>query len=172
MSTQSTTSHPLDGLLQIWNRVSDGQRDAIARDFGAKTGGMMLRQAQAVPLLVPLIAAHRPSLQPGLLANPDGTLPVIPLVADQTPEDPLKLLVRAFAPDLSFQTFGTPVVAGRSLYLFYTTNRAITTQEYDTLELGKSWQILDTDKIVFAPACETLLSAWNSIMPLRYVSRA
>ena len=36
-----SSPHILDPLLEVWTRVEEGQRQAIARDFHSRTGWLM-----------------------------------------------------------------------------------------------------------------------------------
>ena len=194
-SSISSTPHPLDSLLDIWDRVSSGQRAAIARDFHIRTGGMMSERAHPIPRVVPLLAMETPSGEVGLLTGPGNSLPVLSLgmeisasgLATQFYEDvraqfqsiqrrdpeakanPNKP-VRGIPSSMEFSCFGEPAFDKTGLYLFQVSATMLTLEQCGNLDLSP-FSATPLSDVLFLECFSDRLAAWKSIAPLRYLSR-
>lgn len=165
-----STPHPLDSLLSIWSQITEGQRQAIARDFHSRTGGLMSTQAFPVPeliVLVPLDTSNRPA--PVLLcAGLRGLcLPSTPLHPNESLSEAASRLLEpaGFAPDI--QNLGSPCVVGSSLAL------AVSTQPYagDVATLPPGWSFDLTVSDLAPTHHRQAFDTWRQLSALRLPKR-
>lgn len=161
-----TTPHPLDSLLSAWSQVTEGQRQAIARDFHLRTGGLMSTQAFPMPellVVVPLATSDRPT--PVLLsATPVGAC--LPSTQLRPNESLAQAAARIFeplglVPDV--QPLGYPCVVGACLAL------AVSAQPYTASvnSLPTGWSAGLTLSRLAAAHHHQVLATWQQLSPLR-----
>jgi hypothetical protein len=166
-----SSPHPLAVLFEAWPTISEGQRQAIARDFHSHTGAQMSTTPQALPTIVALVPVLVGPRQLGVIARrvfdqwtlPQGGVhPELSVAESAAAALPGVALPASLVS--SFEPAGPACVSHGRLWVPCMASQCL---DLGALAQDPHWGVVTSPQDLPLPGEASIFVTWSQLAPLR-----